>query len=138
MEKILPHFQSFPLALFPGKLKFPLGKFLFYLTLSRSDRERKTKWFEWERKTCQYSRKRKLFRAQCNPWQRLWQLCNFTDVEMKSVRGSTACLKLYCFSKISKAINQEFPSERDKPGIEKKIHRFLISRAGFISWFHTY
>ena len=46
---------------------------------------------------------------------------------MNSVRSSTACLKLYCFSKISKAINQEFPFKREKHYIEKKIHRFLIS-----------
>lgn len=44
---------------------------------------------------------------------------SFTGVEMKSVRGSTACLKLYCFSKISKAVNQEFPFKREKHYIEK-------------------
>ena len=53
---------------------------------------------------------------------------------MKSVRSSTACLKLYyCFSKISKAVNQEFRFKRGKHYIEKKIHRFLISQAGFIN-----
>lgn len=44
MEKeILLHFHSFPLILFSGDVKCPLGKFSFSLALLRSDRERKAK-----------------------------------------------------------------------------------------------
>lgn len=103
-----PCFQSFPSALFPGKLKCPSGKFSLSLILSGSDWERKTKRCEWERKTCQYSRKIKVFRAQSNPWQHLLQLCNFTDVEIRSGKGRPACLKLHCFSKITKARAKNF------------------------------
>ena len=44
MEKeILPHFHSFPLVLFSGDVKCPLGKLSFSLGLLRSDREGKAK-----------------------------------------------------------------------------------------------
>ena len=64
-----PHVQSFPSALLPGELKCASRKLSFSLTLTRSDRERETKWCKWERKTCPYSRKIRVFRTQSNPWQ---------------------------------------------------------------------